>query len=85
MLVQLVFAVRDPSTDTLEVTVFDRDMFSPNGKKWQIVLARWDEVLRLSHPYLCVVVIAQFPVGLRNNSNHDEGRGWCVRLEGGWH
>lgn len=33
LFVQLAFAIKDPSTDTLEVTVFDRDMFSPNGKK----------------------------------------------------
>ena len=39
--VQLVFAVKDPSTDTLEVTVFDRDMFSPNGKKHPSVHVAW--------------------------------------------
>lgn len=41
LFVQLVFAVKDPSTDTLEVTVFDRDMFSPNGKKYPLVHVAW--------------------------------------------
>lgn len=59
LFVQLVFAVKDPSTDTLEVTVFDRDMFSPNGKKWQNVLEMMG-VVRLSRtdPYLSDAVIA---------------------------
>ena len=82
LFVQLVFAVKDPSTDTLEVTVFDRDMFSPNGKKWQNALARGDGGSpTLTH--LCVAVIAQSPLRLHNNSNRDEG--WCMRLGGGWH
>ena len=41
LFIQLVFDVKDPSTDTLEVTVFDRDMFSPNGKERPLLL--WQE------------------------------------------
>lgn len=32
VLYQLKFAVHDINKDTLEITVFDKDLFSPNGE-----------------------------------------------------
>ena len=34
--VQMKFAVYDINKDLLEVTVFDKDLFSPNGKSWSV-------------------------------------------------
>ena len=31
MLLQVTFAVHDLNQDVLEITVFDKDIFSPNG------------------------------------------------------
>ena len=35
MYLQMEFYLFDASTDRLEITVFDRDLFSPNGKQFQ--------------------------------------------------
>lgn len=33
MLLQMQFSVHDLNKDVLEITVFDQDIFSPNGKE----------------------------------------------------
>ena len=57
LFLQMEFYLFDTATDRLEVTVFDRDLFSPNGEWFkEIVLyfmqpAMWVQIFNRSYPH----------------------------------